>query len=128
MKADMGAASSGSDLVTTTTYNARGQVLTETRTNGIVMTNVFDASGNLTSKITSGINSHSGAVSNAASTFTYSGGGFLDSMVDGEGTVTKFQYGSGQVSKIIRGTGSSTSTGSFAYDAYGNATASTDGA
>lgn len=36
-------------------------------------------------------------------------------------------YSSGQITKLVRGTGSSTSTGSFVYSPYGTVLSATDG-
>lgn len=126
MKTDTTAANSGNDLVTTYTYDSNNNLLTQTNPNGIIITNTYDTNNNLLSKTTSGVTSYSGTTQNITSNYTYLSG-FLDTATDGEGNITKFQYSSGQISNIIRGTGSVTSTGSFVYDSYGNPTASTDG-
>lgn len=127
MKADVTASDSANDLLTTYTYNARGQMLTQTNPIGLQVINTYDGSGNLTTKTASGITSYSGAVSSATGTYTYLSGGLVSTATDAEGRLTTFEYSSGQVSKIIRGTGANTASGTFAYDAYGNVTAATDG-
>jgi YD repeat-containing protein len=126
MKADTSAANSGNDLVTTYVYDLNNNLLTQTNPNSIVIANTYDSNNNLLTKTLSGATTYSGTVQNTTTSYTYLSG-FLDTATDGEGNITKFQYSSGQVSKIIRGTGSVTSTGSFTYDSYGNPTASTNG-
>ena len=50
MKADTSAANSSNDLVTTYTYDANNNILTQTNPNGIGITNTYDTGNNLLSK------------------------------------------------------------------------------
>lgn len=101
MKADTSAANSSSDLVTGYVYDSRNNLLSQTNPNGLVSIHTYDTSNNLTSKTLSGVTSYSGLTSNVVTSYTYLSG-FLNTATDGEGNTTRFQYSSGQVSKIIR--------------------------
>ena len=126
-KADTSDADDPVDLVTTYTYDSNNRVLSETSPIGATVVYTRDSAGNILTKTMTDIKSATGASYTGTTTYTYNGNGLLETITTPEGNFTKFAYSSGQVSRIVRGTGSLTSTGTMTYDSYGNMLTLTDG-
>lgn len=123
----MSLADSALDIVTSYTYNARNEKISEALPNGAQMLYTRDTSGNITQKILSGaIDSGGTVISSMVTNSTYYSSGLIASTLSPFGRLSQFYYTSGQLTKIVNFTGALTSTGSFTYSLYGTILTATD--
>lgn len=92
LKTNVDAADSSSDLVTTSTYDAKNQKLSEILPSGAATLYAYDGSGNITSKTLSGIITATGVVRSIQWNYEYDGNGLLSKETTPEGKTTRYTY------------------------------------
>ncbi|NDK09001.1 hypothetical protein EOM39_07235, partial [Candidatus Gracilibacteria bacterium] len=128
-KTDVNAENSEADLVTSFTYDqATNKPLTITMPNGLKTVLMYDTNGNLTSKkVTSPNHTPSGEGVDTEETYEYNSNGELVKKIDPKLNETSFEYINGNLTKIIKGTGTDAITTQYNYDTKGNITSIIDG-
>jgi YD repeat-containing protein len=104
-KANVHAPDSSDDIVTKYRYDTRFQKPTQIISpNGAITNFTLDVQGNVVKKVVAGVEDVKGITQNIEENYEYNITGELTKKTNGNGNITRFEYESGKLIKVIKGT------------------------